>query len=55
MASDEVIREAAGRKAYRYSLNDGNSTYLLLLKVGDHVTSDSDVGSELRDEVDASP
>jgi hypothetical protein len=26
MATDEVIRKVAGRKAYGYSLNDGNGT-----------------------------
>ena len=55
MATDEAIRKAAGRKAYGYSLNDGNGTQLLLFKMEDHVTGDSDVGAELRDEKGASP
>ena len=55
MATDEAIREAAGRKAYGYSLDDSNGTQPLLFEVRDHVTDDGDVGSEFRGRTDASP
>ena len=55
MATDEAIRKAAGRKVYRYSLDDGNGTQPLLFKVENHVTSEGNTGAECRDEKGASP
>ena len=55
MATDESIREVAGRKAYRYGLNDGNGTQLLPFEVEDHVTKEGDGSAGFRDEEGASP
>ena len=55
MATDEAIREAAGRKAYGYSLDDGNGTQPLLFEVKNHVTREGDGSAGLRDEESASP
>ena len=54
-ATDEAVRKAAGRKAYGYSLDDGNGTQLLLFGVEDLVTGDGDTGAEFRDEEGALP
>ena len=55
MATDEAIRKGAGRKAYGYSLDDGNGTQLLLLEVEDHMTSDGDGGARVGNGDGASP
>ena len=55
MATDEAIRKTAGRKAYGYSLDDGNGTQPLLYKVRDHVTREGDGSAGFRDEEGASP
>ena len=54
-ATNKVKREVAGRKAYGYSLDDGNGTQPLLFKVRDHVTSDSNIGLEFGNEMNALP
>ena len=55
MATDEVIRKAAGRKAYGYSLDDGNGTQPLLFGMKDHVTREGNGSAGFRNEEGAYP
>ena len=54
-ATEEAIRKVAGRKAYGYSLDDGNGTQPLLFEVKDHVTREGDGNVGFRNEESALP
>ena len=56
MATEEAIRKAAGRKAYGYSLDDGNGTLTVAVRSGGPCDKREGNGSvEFRDEEGASP